>query len=195
MYNLNFKVLPYLLLPSINLGLEDGKRTLNSVGILKTNPSLSEPEHIKYAVFEDKRFLLKRFYKQFIPFLPKEFEVIGGPHKFEDCFGYVCSSNNISFTKKELTNGGPLKTFLIKRGFRELSNLDEILKDDLIVYKANIDNEIKDAHVAIYDGDMFVKSRWGDMSPVIKHPANEVTSYFWTGRNKDVYFMRNPKNK
>ncbi len=169
------------ILPSLMFNPNEGDQTLEGI-TLSIQPSLSEDEKTKFAVFTDSRFYMAHLFEKLIPFLPEDFEIIAEPNG-QNCFMYCLDikPKRREFGRKEFN------LELEQRGYRYQGfSKTQPKKDDIIVYSIpGFINSIR-KHAGIYMGNGRVQSRWGQNSPLIEHPIEEVVSNYW---NKDKRYL------
>lgn len=154
----------------------EGDKTTEGM-VLHERPSLTDPPEIKFAVFSDVRFYMRKHYRKLLSFLPEEFEVLAEPSG-QNCFMYALG---IEKSREEFGR----KLFdaeLARRNYVCTNYMDtQPMKDDIIVYSiANIIDSQR-THAAKFMGSGRVRSRWGKGSPLIEHPLEEVVPTYWDG--------------
>lgn len=156
----------------------EGEQTTEGM-ILREAPLLTDPPETKFAVFSDMRFYMRKHYRKLLPFLPREFEVIGEPNG-QNCFMYAL---DIPKSRKEFGRER-FDAELARRNYVCTPYLDiEPVKDDIVVYSiADMIDSFR-THAAKFVGGDRVRSRWGKNSPLIEHPLEEVVPNYWDGNH------------
>lgn len=183
---MNIYKLIYTLSPDFLLEPKENHKTISGLK-LKINPSLEDVPEIKFAAMDHLGFHQKNNYHKLIPFIPKEFEIVGEPNG-QNCYMYCLNINPKIIKKFERKD---FLDQLEKEKFETLSIKNKLNLGDIITYSiphpfyGSIIN-----HVGIYVGDDNVKSRWGYNSPLIKHPLREVIPDYWNGDEKYLSIER-----
>jgi len=169
------------IMPSSMFNPNEGDQTLEGI-TLSNQPSLSEDEKTKFAVFTDSRFYMNHLFEKLIPFLPENFEVIDKPNG-QNCFMYSLDIKN----RKKKFGAREFNLELERRGYQcQDFSTDQIRKGDIIVYSIPGFVDSIRTHAGIYVGNERVQSRWGQNSPLIEHPIKEVVPNYW---NKDERYL------
>jgi hypothetical protein len=169
------------ILPSFMFNPEEGDQTLEGIA-LSNQPSLSEDEKIKFAVFTDSRFYMPYLFEKLIPFLPEEFKIVDEPNG-QNCFMY---SLNIK-TRRKKFGAKDFDLELERRGYQYQDfSITQLIEGDIIVYSIHRFIHSIRTHAGIYVGNGRIQSRWGQNSPLIEHPIKEVVPNYW---NKDERYL------
>ena len=137
--------------------------------VLTAQPELDQPYFVKFAFTQHPLFKDPVRYLELQPFLPKELSFTAAPDPDLNCFSFVSGDpkkiNRLEFLEK-----------MQGRGYQVVQNVRPE-KGDFVAYYSLFSSEAP-SHAAsvceVVDGSVFVESRWGEASPVLKHPIDQV---------------------